>query len=376
MAALTGEIGAERTSAGFANIAVRREAARILREHGVTVDAPPDSDAEARWRHKLLIARTFEAELQSPRFTYTTDLSDFRMRPGEDPIALFLTENKLGHCEHFASAMTAMCRSVGVEARLVTGYIAMEYDDGASQYVVRESNAHAWVEVRSGTFTWATFDPTPTATLDALNAANSSWFDQWRWMYDRVEFMWNNRFVGFDGRTQATLVERVGAGWSGWLRNALESVQAFGREVNAFFRLGPAGYIWLGLVGLVVIVAAIAVVTVARRIVALRRAVGLRTLSVREARRLMRDLGFYLDTLLVLERAGCPKPAWQPPQTFARDLRAQRPDAAEIVEGLVRRFYAVRYGGEALDAGQVRAARAEVDRLARTLREVPRPRER
>ena len=92
---------------------------------------------------------------------YTTDLRDFVQIAGEDPIESFLTRYRFGHCEYFASALTAMCRSVGIESRLVTGYVAIEYDEGIERYIVRESNAHAWSEVRTGPYQWTGLDPSP-----------------------------------------------------------------------------------------------------------------------------------------------------------------------------------------------------------------------
>lgn len=383
MRALVGEAGAGQTTAGFPNEAVRREALRILGDRGLKplhpvagstplADLPATAGTEVptpadRWRLGLPLARAFMDELRSTRFRYTTDLSDFTLVVGEDPIALFLARHRFGHCEHFASAMTALCRSVGVEARLVTGFIAMEYDESAQHYVVRESNAHAWVEVRSGEYTWATFDPTPPDTLEAINASRKSWLDRWRWMYDRVEFMWNNRFVGFDGTTQATIAQRFGEGWMGELRGMVQSVRDFTRRVNAAFRLGPSGYIWLGLVGVVIVVAMLAAATVARRMRAIRRAAGLPRLGSRRELRRVRELGFYVDALNVLERAGHPKPPWQSPMVFAESVGAARPSAAAAVRAIVDRFYAVRYGNEDLDAPRMRETRRLVSDLAGTL---------
>ncbi|MFO0875218.1 MAG: DUF3488 and transglutaminase-like domain-containing protein [Phycisphaerales bacterium] len=379
MKALVGEAGAAHTSAGFPGKVVRQEAERILREHGVDPGEPAaDVSASERYRHRLAVARAILDELRSSRFRYTTDLSDFTLVRGEDPITLFLTRYRFGHCEHFASAMAALCRSVGVEARLVTGFIAMEYDDSAQHYIVRESNAHAWVEVRSGEFTWTTFDPTPPDTLEAINAARRSWVDRWRWIYDRVEFMWNNRFVGFDGGTQATLAQRVGENWLGGLRESIESAKEFTRRVNDAFRLGPAGYIWLGLVGLVAVVGVLAVVTVARRMARIRQAIGLAGRSPggrggqRVRSRLVRELGFYVDALDVLERAGFPKPSWQSPLVFTEHVGAKRPDVAAPLRAVIDRFYAVRYGGADSEATGTTEARGLVTALARTLGVRPR----
>lgn len=368
MSVLTGEARGPERPVVFQVEAARTEAERILRERGLDRTPPADADEAAVWRHRVGLARAFAEELQSGRYRYTTDLTDFIQLPGRDPIDLFLTEYRFGHCEHFASALAALCRSVGVDARLVTGFIGIDFDEGSATYVVRENNAHAWVEVRSGPHTWLTLDPTPPGELQSLNDANRNWADSWRWLWDRIEFMWNSRFVAFDSSSQAMLAERVNTGWVSRLRDTLGSVREWAASVNAFFRLGPSGYIWLGLVGLVVAVAIVAAVKLARRAIAIRQVARLERLSLAESRRLLRELGFYVDMLQVLGRAGLTKPAWQPPRAFALALAERRPDEGTMVRELVDRFYAARYGGRHLTADERRQAHARVDALAKQLR--------
>ena len=117
--------------------------------------AVPDLDAAAlrpaaRWERNRAVATALESALLSGDFRYTTDLGSIVRRRGEDPIVNFLASSRQGHCQYFASALCAMCQSMGVDARVVAGFIALEYDASQSQYIVRSSNAHAWVEVRTG----------------------------------------------------------------------------------------------------------------------------------------------------------------------------------------------------------------------------------
>lgn len=78
-----------------------------------------------------------------------------------DAVDHLLFESKRGYCSHFASAMTVLCRAVGVPARLATGYTSGEYDEEERVYVVLESNAHAWVEVFFPEYGWVEFEPSP-----------------------------------------------------------------------------------------------------------------------------------------------------------------------------------------------------------------------
>ncbi len=43
--------------------------------------------------------------------------------------------------------MTVMLRSLGIPARYATGFLPGEFNDVGGDYIVRQSDAHAWVEV-------------------------------------------------------------------------------------------------------------------------------------------------------------------------------------------------------------------------------------
>ncbi|MFM8642106.1 MAG: transglutaminaseTgpA domain-containing protein, partial [Phycisphaerales bacterium] len=224
---------------------VREIAERILGESEL-VDLPTEDemreDPELRRVRARRIAAYFEAFLSSPRFRYTTDLSDFRRIGDEDPIALFLERYRFGHCELFASAMVALCRSVGIDARVVTGVLSTEYDGISDRYVFRESGAHAWVEVRTGDWQWMTFDPSPIEELLAIQQANRTWLDGFRWILDPIEFAWNSRFAGFDSRAQADLAERLGEGSRRARDRAAAMLESIERTFTAWFMPGAVGF--------------------------------------------------------------------------------------------------------------------------------------
>lgn len=77
-----------------------------------------------------------------------------------DPVVDFLLYGKQGICQDFASGMVLLCRSIGLPARYVTGYYASERGEGPNEYIVREKDAHAFVEVYITGYGWMTFDPT------------------------------------------------------------------------------------------------------------------------------------------------------------------------------------------------------------------------
>ena len=75
------------------------------------------------------------------------------------PLVSFVTQTKAGYCQHFAGAMAAMLRMLGVPARVAVGFTSGTLDDGT--WVVTDHDAHAWVEVWFAGIGWVPFDPTP-----------------------------------------------------------------------------------------------------------------------------------------------------------------------------------------------------------------------
>ena len=73
----------------------------------------------------------------------------------------FLFEAKSGYCQQFSGSMALLLRMAGVPARVVTGFTSGSLDTKTREYVVRDLDAHSWVEVWYGGIGWVTFDPTP-----------------------------------------------------------------------------------------------------------------------------------------------------------------------------------------------------------------------
>jgi transglutaminase-like putative cysteine protease len=86
---------------------------------------------------------------QPPREAYTLDG--------------FLFDAKLGYCQQFSGAMALLLRMAGVPTRVVTGFTSGSLDSKTREYVVRDLDAHSWVEVWYADIGWVTFDPTPAA---------------------------------------------------------------------------------------------------------------------------------------------------------------------------------------------------------------------
>jgi protein-glutamine gamma-glutamyltransferase len=80
--------------------------------------------------------------------------------PGVDAVDEFLFQRRRGFCEHIASAMAVLLRSVGVPTRIVTGFGPGDRNPFSGYWEVRDSDAHAWVEVLYPVVGWVPYDPT------------------------------------------------------------------------------------------------------------------------------------------------------------------------------------------------------------------------
>ncbi|MBQ8202271.1 MAG: hypothetical protein IJZ74_10965 [Clostridia bacterium] len=90
-------------------------------------------------------------------YTYKLDVAE--QPPELDFVSTFLLLEKEGYCTYFASAMTVLCRMVGLPARYVEGYLASP--DAEGKAIVTGREGHAWTEVYFKGFGWLTFDATP-----------------------------------------------------------------------------------------------------------------------------------------------------------------------------------------------------------------------
>lgn len=90
---------------------------------------------------------------------------------GKDAVSFFMNEGMEGYCVHFASAMTVMCRIVGLPARYVEGYLCTIDENGEG--IVTGLDAHAWTEVYLNGYGWMTFDATPPDADEDDNTENS-----------------------------------------------------------------------------------------------------------------------------------------------------------------------------------------------------------
>src|SRR5439155_14265947 len=97
-------------------------------------------------------------------FQYTT--TDVPVPPSDrDWVDYMLFDARRGYCDYFATAMAVMLRSQGVPARVAQGFASGEWIPERNVYLVRESQAHSWVEVFFPEYGWVVFEPSASRPL-------------------------------------------------------------------------------------------------------------------------------------------------------------------------------------------------------------------
>jgi transglutaminase-like putative cysteine protease len=208
-----------------------REFVRALR---IPADFNPRArEIAARWRAQAaspqeILMRGIEF-LRAGRLTYTLEPPPL----GRDSVDDFLFETKAGFCEHFSSAFAFLMRAAGVPARIVTGYQGGETNPVDRIVTVRQSDAHAWVEVFLPGQGWVRVDPTGASVpervesglarsvrgvelLPLMSRERIEWLQALRYNWEALAHKWNMWVLGYNPERQRELVSLFGMRDADW----------------------------------------------------------------------------------------------------------------------------------------------------------------
>lgn len=176
------------------------------------------------------LASVLLTHLREGGFMYTLEPG---MYSGTDAVDEFWFDRKLGFCEHFAASMVVMLRAMQVPARVVTGYLGADPAPVDGWHIVRQSNAHAWVEYWQAGVGWVRSDPTaavspdrivrgtgpvprPGLVADAIASVNPQLLAQLRLLLEASNNRWNQWVMNYSRAQQFSLLERLGVDSPSW----------------------------------------------------------------------------------------------------------------------------------------------------------------
>ncbi len=222
---------------------------------------------ERRNPKTVALGRRWAAEAASPvevvnralqffntQYTYTLEPP---ILASDDPYDEFLFETKRGFCEHYAGSFALLMRAAGIPARIVTGYQGGEVNPLNRELLVRQADAHAWVEVWLEGRGWVRLDPTsvvapnridaginaalgPIGVIPSLIAADRlRVLAALRFAWEALDSQWNQWVLGYNVERQRQFLSSLGLEIANWKDLALWLTIA---------TLAVGGFVGLGLV--------------------------------------------------------------------------------------------------------------------------------
>ena len=264
---------------------------------------------------------------RNQNFSYTTTPPLL----GVNPVDEFLFTTLAGYCEHYASAFAVLMRAAGVPARIVTGYQGGEVNTLGNYMIVRQADAHAWVEVWLTGEGWTRVDPTAAVAparvqsgavaavpqgeaLPLLLRGDFRWLHRARLTWDSLANSWNQAVLGYTLDSQRELMRRVGIDDATW-------------QSMLMVMFGVTGIVTLGL--------------------------ALVTLRKLRARRPDPAVAAYARFCAQLARRGVSRHPSEGPGAFSRRAAAAYPELAAAIRAISELYIRVRYT-EHVDPGEMR----------------------
>ncbi|AFJ01818.1 Transglutaminase-like enzyme, putative cysteine protease [Methylophaga frappieri] len=134
---------------------------------------PDDAHPQTRQLAQRLLAESNNQRqfIENVLAHFNTEPFYYTLSPAllqDDIVDDFLFNAREGFCEHYAASFTVLMRAAGVPARIVTGYQGGEINPVDDVMVIRQRDAHAWVEVWLPEAGWVRVDPTAAVSPERV----------------------------------------------------------------------------------------------------------------------------------------------------------------------------------------------------------------
>jgi len=266
---------------------------------------------------------------------------------GPNAINDFLFQTRKGDCEYFATAGALMLRCLGLPNRLAVGFIAGEWNSSQQYYLVRESDAHTWVEIYLPGHGFMDFDPTP-----AVGRNRTSKSSLLLRLLDPISYRWNRWIVEFTVQDQIRGLRRIEA----------ESVRM---QYSVNFR-GPSLRFWLRrnplpAAGIIAAIAGLAFLGFWMRERRSRKKILPRNLSLEE----QQAARLYLEMFEILKQNGAELKDSLTGYEAAEKIPL--PPAQKIIKSITGFYYRVRFGKKKAMAKELLQAREKLEELKKRM---------
>jgi len=244
---------------------------------------------------------------------------------GKNPVEEFLFRARQGNCEYFASAGVLMLRCLGIPGRMAVGFLAGEWNPYQNYYLVRQSDAHTWVEIYLPGLGLMEFDPTPPGARQERQSAS------WLWkIIDPMVFRWNRWVVEFSVQDQIR----------GWRRMEAESYRLrYSWRISA-----PEIRFWIQgrpILALLILLLALGAVWLSFWLSPQRKAERICYKNLKPEQK--QAVKIYREMFKILSRKGWPGNPATTGLELAEKCSCPR-EASELIKSITALYYQVRFG--------------------------------
>ncbi|MDY0274249.1 MAG: DUF3488 and transglutaminase-like domain-containing protein [Desulfomicrobium sp.] len=289
------------------------------------VGNPRSRELAQSWRNQHLrphqiVAKALEF-FQEHNFVYT-------LQPGvlqHHGVDEFLFATRRGYCEHYASALAFLLRASGIPARIVTGYQGGEVNPLGGYLMVRQSDAHAWVEVWVDGW-WERVDPTMVIAPLRLETGGASFVPDTPGMFLPQDI----KIVRHLGRFFHLSWDAANNSWNQWVLGfSYERQHRFWKYFgfDPWTKTGMFSLVALVVIGLGLLVSSMLWLLLRRRV-----------------ERKDQVVLAYARFGRLLARQGLGPDPSEGPVTLMQRVGQHRPDLAQAAQGIVDEYIALRYG--------------------------------
>lgn len=337
-----------------------------IRSHYLQVPVGSEQVADLAYRVSQQATTPFERTLaiqqhllENYRYSLEADTTTL-----SHPLDEFLFTRKTGYCEHYATAMVVMLRTMGIPARLVTGFLATEWNEYGGYFTVRQRDAHAWVEVYFPHSGWITMDPTPTVSA----AVTITRWEPLSQLGESLRLKWDRLFVHYSAKDQLAVVHGVQEGsdalrervsqWVSLLSAPISQVISRLTHMVRTFHPGMLG-----------LITGVIVVGLALLLLMLRDRISLwATTHLPTSHQQLAIVRLYARMVRLAEKYGVNKPPTATASEFARLVEQEWKSAGPIVTDVITLYHQGRFSRTPLTPDELSRAAEQVGRLQSLVR--------
>jgi hypothetical protein len=304
--------------------------------HSSTAFQELTDDFAVRYPDPTLRAQAIESWLRSS-FGYTR--SEFRKVPKKkSPVDAFLFDWKEGNCEFFSTAMVLLLRNTGIPARNVAGFLGGQWNRIGNYLIIREGDAHSWVEAHLPDRGWVMFDPTPASS--SPDFITNPFFTTLLQFFDVVSLAWQKHVIAYDLSRQSKFMK---AGYDRFMKWR-SSAGSLGRNVSYDF---GSEHKRILIVLIMLVVWLVYFASIRKETMLAAPMLYRQSVSVRKAVNLLSILDRRLETL------GLHRPPSRPPLKHGRFISTNMKDSASMLE-IVEVYNETRFGSRMLPPQEYR----------------------